>query len=40
MHTLEQARAEMLEVIAPLPAETAPLAQAAGRVLAAEVRAA
>ena len=40
MHTLEQARAEMLKVIAPLPAETAPLAQAAGRVLAAEVRAA
>ena len=40
MHTLEQARAEMLKVIAPLPAETVPLVQAAGRVLAAEVRAA
>ena len=34
MHTLEEARAEMLQVITPLPAETIPLPQAAGRVLA------
>ena len=40
MYTLEEARAEMLTHIAPLPAETIPLAQAANRVLAAEVRAA
>ncbi len=40
MHTLKEAHAEMLKVTAPLPAETIPLTQAAGRVLAAEVRAA
>ena len=36
MHTMEQAQAEMLKVIAPLPTETVSLAQAAGRVLAGE----
>jgi molybdopterin molybdotransferase len=39
MHTLEEARAEMLRAIAPLPVETVPLAEAAGRVLAGEARA-
>ena len=34
---MEQARAEMLKVITPLPAETVSLAQSAGRVLAGEV---
>ena len=34
MHTLEEARAEMLQAITPLAAETIPLPQAAGRVLA------
>ena len=39
MHTLEDARAQMLEAIAPVPVETVPLAEAAGCVLAGEARA-
>ena len=39
MHTLEEARAEMLQVITPLAAETIPLSQAGGRVLATEAQA-
>ena len=39
MHTLEEARAEMLQAITPLPAETIPLPQAGGRVLATEAQA-
>ena len=37
--SLETTRAEMLRAIAPLPVETVPLAEAAGRVLAGEARA-
>jgi molybdopterin molybdotransferase len=33
MHTLEEARAQMLRAIAPVPVETVPLAEAAGQVL-------
>ena len=39
MHTLEEARSQMLEAIVPLPVEIVPLAEAAGRVLASEARA-
>ena len=39
MHTLEEARAEMLQAITPLAAETIPLSQAGGRVLATEAQA-
>jgi molybdopterin molybdotransferase len=39
MHMLEEARAEMLQAITPLPAETIPLSQAGGHVLATEVQA-
>jgi molybdopterin molybdotransferase len=39
MHTLEEARTEMLQVITPLPIETIPLSQAGARVLAAKVQA-
>ena len=39
MHTLEEALAEMLQAITPLAAETIPLPQAAGRVLATEAQA-
>ena len=39
MHTLEEARAEMLQAITPLAAETIPLPQAGSRVLATEAQA-
>ena len=39
MYTLEEARAEMLQVITPLPIETIPLSQAGSRVLATEAQA-
>ena len=39
MHTLEEARAEMLQAITPLAAETIPLSRAGGRVLATEAQA-
>ena len=40
MHTLEEARENMLAVIEALPAESLPLAEAAGRILAADCSAA